>query len=313
MNIWNGLQELPEDDGRFVATIGNYDGVHLGHQAILKRIVERARQKDLRSLLITFDPHPLSVVAPERQPSLIQTRGQKLDSLRATGISDLCIIPFDRGIAVQDGRSFFRETLAPNLQFSEIHVGDNFRFGRGRKGDVPLLRELGESFEFEVHDVDPIVVDDLPVSSSRIREAIANGDVDKAARMLGRPFELVGEIVRGEGRGRKLDCPTANLMTSGSLLPATGVYITECLVTATRYGGMTNVGTRPTFDDGAISVETHLLGYDGELYGQEMTVRFLTHLREEARFDGPESLADQLARDRAASLAYFENAAFPIG
>ena len=311
MNIWNGLDAIPAGEAPFVATIGNYDGVHLGHQSILKRIVQRARRDGLPSLLITFDPHPLSVVAPDRQPTLLQTRGQKLDSLCETGISDLWILPFTTALAALDGRSFFRETLAPRLQFREIHVGDNFRFGHGRKGDVALLRELGNSSGFEVLDVDPVLLDDLAVSSSRIRRSVAEGDVELAARMLGRPFELQGEIIRGAGRGKLLEFPTANLLSDNSLFPGGGVYITECLLNATRYGGMTNVGTRPTFDDGVVSIETHLLGVHGEFYGDPMVLRFLTRLRDEVRFDSAEKLVDQLARDRAATESFFENAAFP--
>jgi riboflavin kinase/FMN adenylyltransferase len=307
MNIWNGIESYPDGGSEVVATIGNYDGVHLGHRAILKRVVEDARRLGLSSLLITFDPHPAVVVAPERRPSLIQTRRQKLDRLEELGLTDLLILKFDSDVAALNGEEFFGQLLAERITFRSVHVGDNFRFGRGRTGDLEVLRGLGRNMGFEVHVVPPVRLGGLTVSSSAIRRALGAGDVEQARDMLGRPYSITGEVVRGGGRGRGLQCPTANLELDNELVPRPGVYITETVALASRCPSITNVGFRPTIGGDALTVETHLLDYEDDLYGERLEVRFLARLRDEMRFDNLSELADQLARDRAAAESFFQN------
>jgi len=307
MKIWNGIESYPATASRVVATIGNYDGVHLGHQAIVRSVVEAARRVERASVLITFEPHPLTIVAAERRPRLIQTRRQKLERLEAMGLDVVLILRFDAELASLSGEEFFSQVVCGPIGFEAIHVGSNFRFGKGRGGDVELLRALGIRHGFAVVAVSPVSIERGVVSSSAVRKAVEDGDVGLAMEMLGRPFALVGEVVEGEGRGRTLEFPTANLDTDNELLPRRGVYVTETVALATRQASVTNVGIRPTYGGGAMTVESHLLDYDGDLYGESIEVRFLARLRNERKFSGPQELADQIARDRAAAAAYFEN------
>jgi riboflavin kinase/FMN adenylyltransferase len=305
MNVWNALDAFPTGREPIFATIGNFDGVHLGHQAILASVVQAARLRSAPSVLITFDPHPLAVVAPSRGPKLLQTRRQKLETLEATGLDGVLLLPFDRQLAALTGEEFFGKHLAERIRFAAVHVGSNFRFGRARGGDIGLLQTLGSELGFSVVVVLPVDVEGEPVSSSAIRTAIENGDVLKARAMLGRPFAVSGEVVRGDGRGRTIGFPTANIEVDNENIPARGVYITETVAFASRFPSITNVGVRPTFGGTTLSVESHLIDVDEDLYGERVEVRFLARLRDEARFAGRAELADQLARDRAAAASYF--------
>jgi riboflavin kinase/FMN adenylyltransferase len=311
MKVWNGIESFPEGGPRCVATIGNYDGVHRGHQAILRSVVDAARRGGLASALLTFEPHPLSVVAPERTPRLLQTRRQRLESLEATGLDGVLILRFDRDLAALSGEQFFAQVLCGPVAFESIHVGRTFRFGHGRSGDVELLGIIGKSHGFDVVTVSPVEIEGGVVSSSAIRKAVGDGDVETALAMLGRPFAVAGEVVAGQGRGRALQFPTANLESENDLLPRRGVYVTETLALATRHASVTNVGIRPTFNGDSMTVETHLLDFDDDLYGQRVEVRFMARLRDEQRFSSPAQLSDQIARDRAAAEAFFQNLPLP--
>jgi riboflavin kinase/FMN adenylyltransferase len=305
MNVWNALDAFPTGREPIVATIGNFDGVHLGHQAILASVTAAARTRPAPTLLITFDPHPLAVVSPTRRPKLLQTRRQKLECLEACGLDGVLLIPFDRELASLSGHEFFAGFLAERIRFASVHVGRNFRFGHARDGDVHLLESLGAKLGFSAIAVPPVTVDGEVVSSTAIRTAVDEGDVVKARTMLGRPFVLTGEVVRGQGRGRLLEFPTANLAVENELIPRRGVYVTETLAFASRFPSVTNVGTRPTFGGTALTVETHLIDVDEDLYGERIDVRFLARLRDEKTFSGSTELSDQIARDQAAAIAYF--------
>jgi riboflavin kinase/FMN adenylyltransferase len=305
VNVWNSLDAFPTGREPLAATIGNFDGVHLGHQAILASVTAAAKARSSPSLVVTFDPHPLAVVAPSRRPNLIQTRRQKLESLEAARVDGVLILPFDREMAALTGEEFFGDLLSARLRFATVHVGRNFRFGRARAGDLRALTEIGRARGFSVVGVDQIEIEKETVSSSAIRAAIDEGDVVRAAAYLGRPFALTGEVVRGEGRGRTIEFPTANLAVENESIPKRGVYVTETVVLATRYPSVTNVGIRPTFGGTALSVETHLIDVEEDLYGERLEIRFLARLRDERTFAGPAALADQIARDRAAASSYF--------
>jgi len=307
VNIWNGIESYPDDAPAVVGTIGNYDGVHLGHRAILRHVVDDAKTRGLGSLLVTFSPHPLSVVAPERPLQMLQNRGQKLECLRQTGLSDLLILEFDEELAALSGETFFDRLLAERVRIAALHVGENFRFGHGRQGDLAQLREIGLRRGFEVDGVSAVEIDGHVISSTAIRLALAAGDPSLARRMLGRPYSVAGEVIQGDGRGRRLHCPTANLDANNDILLRAGVYVTETRVIASRFPSVTNVGVRPTFDGKRLTVETHLLEYDDDLYHEAIEVAFLERIRDEMRFDDADQLADQLARDRAAATAYFQN------
>jgi riboflavin kinase/FMN adenylyltransferase len=310
MIIWNDTADYPDHRGKVVASIGNFDGVHVGHVAILASAVEEARRRELPALLITFEPHPLAVVAPARRPVLLQTRRQKLGALEQAGLSDVLVLHFDEQMAALDGEAFFGQLLAGGVDLAAVHVGENFRFGHRRTGDLGLLRVIGEHHGFDVVGVPPICIDGTTVSSSVIRRAVVAGDIERAGRLLGRCFALTGEVVRGEGRGSGLQFPTANLETENEIVPGNGVYVTETLALAGRYPSMTNVGVRPTFGGKTVVVESHLLDFVGDLYGERLEVRFLARIRDEQEFPSAFELADQIARDRAAAEAYFHNVQF---
>jgi len=305
MNVWNALDAFPTGREPIFATIGNFDGVHLGHQAILASVVDAARARSAPSMLITFDPHPLAVVAPSRRPKLLQTRRQKLEFLEASGLDGMLLLPFDRELAALSGEEFFSAFLAERIRFAAVHVGTNFRFGRARSGDIRLLESIGARTGFAVVGVPPVDVGGETVSSSAIRSGIEDGNVALATAMLGRPFAVTGEVVRGQGRGRTLEFPTANLAVENETIPKRGVYITETIAFATRFPSITNVGVRPTFGGTDLSVETHLIDADEDLYAERIEVRFLARLRDERTFAGPAELADQIARDQAAATSYF--------
>jgi riboflavin kinase/FMN adenylyltransferase len=308
MNVWNALDSFPTGREPIAATIGNFDGVHLGHQTILGSVQEAARTRRESSLLITFEPHPLAVVAPSRRPKLLMTRRQKLDALEATGLHGVLVLPFDRELAAMTGEEFFGAFLAERINFASVHVGRNFRFGRARDGDLRLLEQIGAAQGFAVSGIAPVEVGGETVSSSAIRSAVEEGDVARARAMLGRPFAVTGEVVRGDGRGRALEFPTANVAVENELIPRLGVYVTEAVAFASRFPSVTNVGVRPTFGGTHLTVETHFLDVEEDLYGERIEVRFLARLRDEMKFSGPSELADQIARDLAAAGAYFSAA-----
>ena len=305
MNVWSSIDAFPTGREPIVATFGNFDGVHLGHQAILASVIEAAKFRSAPSLLITFDPHPLAVVAPSRRPKLLQTRRQKLEVLEACAIDGVLLLPFDRELAALTGEEFFGAYLAERIRFAAVHVGRNCRFGHARDGDTRLLEAIGSRLGFSVTVVPPVEVSGETVSSSAIRTAVDDGDVAKARAMLGRPFALSGEVVRGQGRGRLLEFPTANMAVENEAIPRRGVYVTETVVFASRFPSITNVGMRPTFGGTSLTVETHLIDADENLYGERIEVRFLARLRDEKAFSGPAELSDQIARDQAAAVAYF--------
>lgn len=307
MRVWNGIERFPTELGPVCATVGNYDGVHLGHRAILDEVVARAARDDACGILVTFEPHPLSVVAPERRPDLIQTRRQKLVTLEATGLDGVLILPFTREFSKLGGRAFFEEVVCSVADLRAMFIGDNFRFGQDRAGDAELLRTIGAERGFDVIEVPPITIDGAMVSSSVIRRLIRDGDVEAAGVMLGRPYAVEGEVVRGEGRGRTLEFPTANLRNDNELLPRAGVYVSETILATARHPSVTNIGVRPTFGGPGLTFECHLLDFDDDLYGERVETRLLARLRDEQAFDSPTELSDQIARDLAAAESFFEN------
>lgn len=306
MIVRNGISTWPSDSGPVVATVGNFDGVHLGHRAIVRGVVDEARRLGAASVLVTFEPHPLAIVAPERRPPRIQTRRQRLAALEALDLDEVRVVDFDLRLAALDPGAFFAEVLLPRLSLAAVHVGREFRFGRGRTGDLRTLEEIGRKHGFRVVGVPHVLLDGETVSSSAVRAAVREGDAERARRLLGRPFALEGIVVRGDGRGRRIDFPTANLDVENELLPRRGVYVTETAVAGQRVPSVSNVGVRPTFGGTALTVESHLLDWSGDLVGERLELRFLARLRDERTFSGAEELADQIARDRAAAAAWFQ-------
>jgi len=290
-----------------VVTIGNYDGLHLGQRAILERVVSRARALAAPSIAITFDPHPLRLLDPERAPVRLTTDAQRERLLDALGLDLLWIVPFTRELAAQPAHEFVRERLVRRLAIREIHVGSRFAFGRGREGDLDLLRRLGAELGFTAHGVPEVEVGGTPVSATRIRGLVAAGRTEEAAALLGRPFAVPGEVVHGDRAGTRLGFPTINLATDHELLPADGVYATRvALPDGSVRDAVSNVGLRPTLHSGGGRVvESHLFDFAADLYGAAVEVGFLRRLRDERKFSGFNALQQQIALDAAAAREYF--------
>lgn len=290
--------------------IGNFDGVHVGHQALLTLAHERARALGAPTVALTFDPHPATVVAAEGPPPLLTTFDRKLELLDAAGVDVCVVVAFTPQLAATDPAVFADAALADLLGAREVVVGSAFRFGQGRRGDVDTLRAAGGRHGVTVHAVEPVLVDGEVASSSRIRGLIAAGDVAAAARVLGRAYDVDGDVVRGAGRGRTIGIPTANVATpEGTLLPAIGVYAgwTEGLEPKTpRRAAAINLGKVPTFGGDRLTLEAHVLDYEGDLYGTRVRVAFAERLRGEAKFPDVDALVAQIRRDVDATRALFE-------
>lgn len=282
-----------------VAAVGNFDGVHLGHQRILATLRERAQALGGTVVVITFNPHPQRVLHPDTAPRLIATRNQKVAWLEAAGVDLMLDLPFTRELAALTPEAFVDRVLLRGLKVSEVHIGRNFRFGLNRAGDFATLEDLGRRRGFTAMPVEGVRHGGDPVSSSRIRQALGAGQVREAARLLGREEELVGQVVAGDARGRLMGFPTANLAVENELVPFTGVYATRLLVDGNPRPAVTNIGSRPTFPGAGSAVETHILDYSGDLYGQQVRLRFVQRLRDERRFSGLDELREQIAVDVA--------------
>lgn len=290
-----------------VIAIGNFDGVHLGHQKIIQTVTNRAREIGGTSIVMTFDPHPLTILRPTGRPPLIMPMSEKIRTLAGLGLEVMLIVPFTREFASIPAEGFVEGVLGRTLQAKEIYVGTNFHFGRGGVGDFDLLRSEGARHGIEVNRVPVVLFDSQPVSSTRIRENIARGAVDRAAAMLGHPYTIRGLVVHGRGRGAGLGFSTANLSTDNELIPALGVYVTRAEVAGASHISVTNIGERPTFGEGERVIEAHLLDYPGpELYGQTMRLSFCAHLRAERKFESAAALTTQIRKDVTATRAWFK-------
>ncbi len=292
-----------------VATIGNFDGVHLGHERLLKDLVQRAASIEGTAMVVTFHPHPLQVLAPDNAPRQIQTLEQKLAIMGELGIQFVAVIPFTLEFARMSARDFAVDILWTRLGIEEIYVGPNFAFGRRREGSFNLLKEIGAEKGFYVGRIHQVQFRGNRVSSTSVRQALVAGQVALARRLLGRPPFLEGEIVHGAAIGTGIGVPTANLATENELMPRHGVYATLMTVQGQRHRGVTNIGMRPTIAPGGAvsepSVETHLLDYQGDLYGQKARLELLLYLREERRFADKQLLAKQIQKDVARARRYF--------
>ena len=293
--------------------VGTFDGVHLGHQAVLREIAARARAAGRASVLVTFEPHPLEVVNPQAAPPLLTTGPERQEILAQTPLDYALFLRFDRQLAGYSPEEFVTRVLLDRCGTRELVIGHDHGFGRGRSGDVETLRRLGAVYGFEVDVVGAVDFGDQHVSSSRIRRAVAGGDLATAARMLGRPYQVSGLVGHGERRGRLLGVPTINLtgVPPQKLLPPDGVYAVRVEWRGGRAGGMMNQGPRPTVQDSRRSLEAHLFDFDGDLYGEWVRVEWVERLRDVERFASLEALQQQLQRDRARALAVLASRAGP--
>jgi len=303
-----GWDEITHDD-RSVVTVGTFDGIHRGHQAIIEYLQQRAKEQSGPSTLVSFDPHPRSVVHEDEVP-LLTTVTERAQLLEELGLDRFVVVSFSNDFAQLGPQEYVRQVLVERIGLQEITVGYDHRFGKNRTGDVELLRKLGAEYGFAVDVIPPQEVDHDVVSSSAIRALLREkGAVQKANERLGRPYRLGGTVARGDGRGRKLGYPTANLVLEDprKLVPKRGVYATlVTLPSGHRRGGMMNIGRRPTFDGMDVTVEVHLLNFEGDLYGEQLSVQFLQRLRDEQKFESGEALVAQLSEDEQRCTAVVE-------
>lgn len=298
-----GLQEPMRPT---VVTFGVFDGMHIGHQKIMTTVVERARQLGLTPTVVTFDPHPRRVLRPETAPPLLQTLEQRIEIMAQMGIRQVVILPFTLDLAATPAETFLDHYIFGQLDARELYLGKGAAFGHQRRGHIELARELARRLGRIAVEVEEVTLRGHRVSATMIRRLLKAGRVNLARRMLGRPYEIIGHVVRGQGRGHRLLVPTANLNVENDVLPAAGVYVTLVAVGAAWYPSVTNVGYRPTFGgDPEPMVEPHLLGWQGDLLGERLRLRFLHRLRAEKRFDTPEELKRQIERDCRRAARYF--------
>jgi len=285
-----------------VVTVGSFDGVHRGHQAVLAEIARRAAAAGRTSLLVTFDPHPLEVVNPEAAPRLLTTADEKREALAETAVDRVVVLPFTRELSQLSAAEFVTDVLRRRYDMADLVLGHDHGFGRGRGGDVETVRRLGREQGFGVDVVDAVREDGQPISSTVIRAAVAHGELDRAARWLGRPYSLSGVVEHGAGRGRTIGIPTLNLTPAPrKLLPPDGVYAVRVTVGGRTYGGMMNQGPRPTFGVTARGLEIHLFDFAGDVYGERVRVEWVRRLRDVRTFPSREALVAQLEHDRAAA------------
>lgn len=291
-----------------IVTIGNFDGVHRGHQEILASVVDRARETERPAVAVTFDPHPLKVLHPEQAPRMIQTLGQKEEAIEKLGFDAVLVIPFTRDFSLTEPEEFVRDFLARRLEASEIFLGAHFAFGRGKRGDLDLLRRLGPACGFAAQGVPEVLHEGAPISSTRIREAISRGDIAPANAMLGRPFELDGFVAKGDRMGRRLGYPTINLRPDNELSPGDGVYFSRVFFKSfgRQFNCVTNIGRRPTvYENYETTIESYILDFSSDVYGEKIRLFFHDRLREERTFPSLMDLTARIAIDIEATRRYF--------
>ena len=307
MKVFHHLEEVPADFAPIIVSVGNFDGVHCAHQAVLAQVVQRAKERGAKSLAVTFEPHPVRILRPDVAPKLITPLPRKLELLATTGLDATLVLPFSRDLSLTPPREFAEEILGRRLRALEVHEGANFHFGRKAKGDVQKLAEYGREAGFDVKIYPEMKVRGDTVSSSRIRELLEQGRVARARRLLGRFFSLVSTPGRGRGYGHKYTVPTINLSHYEELVPGDGVYVTRTRINGECFESVTNVGYRPTFGQESFAVETHLLNFHPiELTAQTaVELSFLYRLRGEIKFPSVEALREQIAHDVRRARHYF--------
>jgi riboflavin kinase/FMN adenylyltransferase len=299
MQVLRSISELAELPGPLFLAIGVFDGVHLGHQAVISTSAKHAKEAGGKPVVVTFDPHPAKVLRPNEAPHLITATQHKIALIRDLGVAHLLILHFDRAFAATAPKQFVQQLVTNSKPLREICVGHEWSFGKGRAGNLALLKELGRQDGFNVVGVEAVKVNGEVVSSTAIRKAVADGNLVKATQMLGREYTILGTVIAGEKLGRRLGFPTANLSAHSEQFPPNGVYVAEARLAGSLYRGVANLGYRPTVAAGKPErlLELHLFDLEREIYGEEMEVRFLRYLRPEQKFEDLEALKAQISRD----------------
>lgn len=297
MEIIRGIDEISQEFRDSVVTIGNFDGVHLAHQNIFERVISEALNQNKKSVVITFDPHPKKIIHPGKRPFfLITTLDEKLKLIEDIGIDAVILIEFSMEFAGVTAGEFVQNILWDRLHLKKIFIGHDYAFGRGKEGNEEFLKSFGDKLGFQVEAIDAIKVDDIAISSTRTRHAILDGNVALAARLLGRPYNVWGTVVKGYQRGTGIGIPTAN-MEPEKVIPATGVYAIIATIEGVRYPGVVNIGFNPTFSNEKLSIEAHLIDFEGNIYEKCLDISFIDRIRGEVKFEGPEKLVEQVKKD----------------
>jgi riboflavin kinase/FMN adenylyltransferase len=307
MQVYQQIDDAGLSPAASVVTMGNFDGIHLGHQALVLRSLEEARRRNVASVVLTFDPHPLKVLAPARAPRLILTPEDKIELLQDLGVDVVINQRFDASFASLDAEEFVRRFIVSRLKAKKIWVGRDLRFGHGRKGDVEQLVRWGEELGFEVGIVEPILVNGVRVSSSQIRQAIEAGRVDEARSSLGRYHFISGTVVEGNRRGRDLGFPTANIASRTEVIPSDGIYATLFHIGQEPWLSVSSIGVNPTFGAGPRTVESYMLNFDRDIYGTKIKLAFVKKIREEKKFADVASLIAQIQEDVRSARAIFDS------
>jgi riboflavin kinase/FMN adenylyltransferase len=297
------LKDIPTPPDNCAVAIGNFDGIHLGHRKILQVLVQDAKNNNLYPVLLTFHPHPAKILA-ERKIELLQTIEQRLNEINKFGVQMTVVLSFDSNFALVTAEEFIRTIILQKLRAKKVIVGYNFRFGRNREGDLAKLQELASRYGFSVQSLPPVSVQGSVVSSSSIRKLLHLGEIEKANTLLGRPYEIEGTVVRGKSRGKRLGYPTANIHSLNDISPP-GVFISKVGIGSEIFSSVTHVGSKPTFDEKEVMIESYIIDYDNSLYKKKLRVLFLKKIREEKKFDTPEALSLQIKKDLEKTFAYF--------
>ena len=305
MEVIRGFEKLPTFSNNTAVTIGNFDGVHIGHQRILKFLIDETNRNDLHSLVLTFSPHPDKILGNDKI-KLIQTLDQRIESIENIGVHYIVITPFTSEFYSLSSLNFIQKILIETLNAKEVVIGENFRFGKDRKGDISSLNSLGKRYSLGVHEVLSVTLNGSIVSSSLIRDLLTEGKIKEANSLLGKKYEIKGQVIEGKKRGKKLGFPTANIKTENEIIPP-GVYITETKIDNKIYASMTNIGYRPTFGPDELQVESYIINFSQNLYKKELRIYFIKKTRSEKKFTSPRALSAQLQKDLEITKAYFCN------
>ncbi len=307
MELIRGLHNLRDRHRGCVLTIGKFDGVHEGHKAVLKNVLEKARELDLPATVMVFEPQPEEVFTPDRAPARLSTLAEKYRLLKQQGVDRLLCVRFNKAFASQQADIFVQELLVNKLGVQFLVVGDDFRFGKGRQGDFTMLKEAGQESGFEVVSTQSFRVDDRRISSTAVRQALNDGAFDKAASMLGRPFSITGRVVHGEKNGRTIGFPTANVLLKRFRTPLKGVFAVTVNYRQCVWHGVANVGTRPTLNGEQVQLEVHIFNVNADLYGQTIEVTPRLKIRDEKKFDSFEALKQQIQNDAQVARDFFKD------
>ena len=297
MQIYYNLEDIPVTDRDSVVTFGVFDGLHLGHQAVIHQVVRDATAEDLSSTVLAFHPHPMAFLAPERCPPILTPRRKRLELLERLSVDMSIFVRFDSYLAEMSPCTFVREVLVRKLRARQVIVGYECQFGKNRAGNAEVLRTLGAQFKFEVTIMPPTIVDEEPVHSTRVRKAVVEGELDFVIKLLGRPYSIIGRVVRGDGLGRQLGFPTANINDENQIHPPNGVYAIRAKLENRLYGGILNMGMRPTVDGLNYQIEAHLFNFNEDVYGREIEIFFIKKVRDEQKFPDMDRLVNQINHD----------------